>query len=113
MKRAREDVAGLRLDQAADLASAWVLTSSATISRLEDRADMPTGGRSRSQRQRAYILCLAYGVDPAELGLGPDDLPTNMVIPARTLGEQGKPSTIWFTRTSEALAAEVPARRVA
>lgn len=97
--RAREDIARLRLADAAELASTYMLTSTAAISRLESRHDMPTGSRSQSQRQRAYILCVAYGVDPAELGLSPEDLPPNMEIEPRTPGELGISSTEWYDDT--------------
>lgn len=98
--RAREDMAGLRLQDAADLASRWMLTSTAAISRLEARTEAPGGGRQQSQRQRAYILCLAYEVDPAELDLGPDDLPPNLAVPNRTPADLRESPTIWYDVTA-------------
>lgn len=52
-----------------------MLTTESTISRLESLPSEPSGHRSASRRQLAYILCHVYGVDPAEFGLSPDDLP--------------------------------------
>lgn len=75
MKRAREDVAELNLNTAAELIGRLVLTSGSTISRLEALRAAPS---DRVQRARAYLACLVYGVDPAELGLTPDDLPTEI-----------------------------------
>lgn len=97
MRRAREQVADLTLGEAAELASRFTLTDASTISRLESMTEPPTGARSKSQRQRAYILCLAYEVDPASLGLGPDDLLVDVVIPFRTPSDLREASTIWDT----------------
>ena len=91
LTRAREDVAGLNLDEAATLAGHWMLTSKATISRLEQQPELPAGHRSGSRRQLAYVLCLAYRVDPADFGLGPGDLPVGLRIPPRR-----DSSTTWY-----------------
>jgi transcriptional regulator with XRE-family HTH domain len=95
MTRARKS-AGLTLDEAAEMASRFMLTTGSTISRMENREEIPTGHKSAAIRQRAYILCLVYEVDPACLGLGPDDLVAEFEIPPRTPGGQRKASTIWY-----------------
>lgn len=43
-----------------------------TISRLETRDERPS---DPGRRRNAYLLCILYEIDPAELGLGPDDGP--------------------------------------
>jgi hypothetical protein len=43
-----------------------------TIGRLEKLTGLPT---DRGQRRNAYLLTVLYSLDPAELGLGPDDGP--------------------------------------
>jgi hypothetical protein len=96
LKRAREVMAGLRQDQAAALVGYWMLTSEATISRLEDVPAVPAGPRSKSRRQLAYVLCLCYEVDPAEFGLTPDDLPSGIRIPKRTRINGRVSSTKWY-----------------
>jgi hypothetical protein len=93
LTRAREDVAGLTLDEAATLAGRWMLTSKATISRLEAQNELPIGHRSASRRQLAYVLCLAYRVDPADFGLGSSDLPPGLRIPHR---RHHGASTSWY-----------------
>lgn len=72
MRRAREDVAGLSLDAATARLGAYVLTSPSTLSRLESLEVVPV---VRTQRARAYLACLIYGVDPGELALDEGDLP--------------------------------------
>lgn len=95
--RARWDLAHLTLSQAAALAGHWMLTTDSTISRLEGSDDLPSGPRNRSRRQLAYILCMAYMVDPADFGLTPEDLPPGLRVTARTPGEQAELPTIWTT----------------
>lgn len=96
LKRARWDLNRFTLDDAVRLVGQFMLTSGGSISRLEDLDEMPSGGRSASRRQLAYILCLCCQVDPAEFGLSSDDLPPGLTIPARTLNDQGEPaSTKW------------------
>lgn len=95
MLRAREDVAQLSLDEAVELAGHYTLTSAATISRLEDLSVVPTGPRARRRRATAYVLCLAYRVDPAELELGPEDAPPGTEIPPRTPADLVVSPTKW------------------
>lgn len=78
LERARTDVARLSLADAASIAGRLMLTSDATISRLEGLDQAPSGPRSGSRRQLAFVLCLAYQVDPAEFGLTIDDLPPGL-----------------------------------
>ena len=102
-KRAREQVAGLTMDEAIELAGTYVITSKATISRLEHSPEAPTVfGKDRTRRQLAYILCLAYGVDPAEFDLSPRDVPPGVMILPRS---DGRPSTIWLTLMPSSMAA--------
>jgi hypothetical protein len=92
LSRAREDLADLNLDQAAALAGFWMRTTRSTVQRLETLQAVPTGPKSGSKRQLAYVLCLAYRVDPADFDLSPDDLPPGIKIrPRRTAA-----STIWY-----------------
>ncbi len=72
LKRAREDVAGLRLEDAARKVAYFHPISDATLCRLEARAEVPT---TRSQLAASYIACLVYGVDPEDLDLNGDDVP--------------------------------------
>jgi hypothetical protein len=46
--------------------------SRASLARLEARDTVPV---RRQDRARAILVLLLYGVDPADFGLGPDDLP--------------------------------------
>lgn len=73
--RAREQLAGMRLDDAAAAVSWWMPTTASTISRLEKLQVEPVGARSGSRRALAFALCHVYGVDPAEFGVSVDDIP--------------------------------------
>lgn len=75
LARVRDDVAGLTLAEAAEHAARYMATTDATISRLESLSSEPIGPRQQSRRQLAYVLCLLYGVDPAEFGLRQADVP--------------------------------------
>lgn len=98
LRRAREDVAGYTLAEAVGLAGRFVLVTDSTISRLEAMEVQPSGPRAGGRRQLAYILSVAYGVDPAEFGLSPDDLPPGLSIPPRSRGDDGSVlSTKWYT----------------
>lgn len=95
--RAREDVAGYSMEQAVELVSTYMLTTKSTISRLEQQTEAPNGHRAAGRRQLAYILCVAYGVDPADFGLTPDDLPPGISRAMRTHESQGRGlSTNWY-----------------
>lgn len=84
-KRAREQVAGLTMDQAVTLAGTYMLTSKATIHRLEKSDYAPTVfGKDKQRRQLAYVLCVAYGVDPAEFGLSSGDMPPGVELAPRS-----------------------------
>lgn len=90
-RRAREDVAGYKLEVAAEAVSRYKLTSASALSRMEKREGPPP---NRSARGTAYIACVIYGVDPADLDLDPDD------VPAALLGmiKRGRrPKNAWFT----------------
>lgn len=91
LARVREDVAGYTLDEAVALAGNFMLTTASTVSRLEGLDSEPVGNRQGSRRQLAYVLCRAYGVNPAEFGLTANDMPPGVTIPARTADS----STIW------------------
>ena len=75
-----------------------MLTTDSTISRLESLNEVPSGPRNQSRRQLAYILCMAYMVDPAEFELTADDLPPGLAVTDRTAGGQQELPTIWTTR---------------
>lgn len=103
--RAREDVAGMRMEEAVDLLSRYMLITTSSISRLEKIPVVPTGPRQASRRQRAYMLCLCYGVDPADFDLGPNDIPPGLRLPPRTFGPDGRVlSTIWYRTVVPVLA---------
>ena len=99
--RAREDVAGLNLDEAAATAGHYVMTTASTISRLERLPTEPTGPRQRSRRQLAYVLCAyVYNVDPADFGLSSEDVPPNLRNPklrdGNEAGDQHSSGSGWF-----------------
>lgn len=77
LKRAREDVAQVSLDAAASALSAYIFVSGPTLSRLESRTIAPI---DRRQRGTAYLACVGYGVNPAELGLTAEDLPPGIPL---------------------------------
>lgn len=81
LKRAREDIAGFNLNQAAAMAGYFVICSDSTISRLETLHEMPEGPRGSRRRQLAYVLCLAYRIDPIDLGLDSNDTPPGLALP--------------------------------
>jgi hypothetical protein len=95
-------VAQLSLDQAVEAIGKFQIVSTATISRLESLTEIPLGPR---QRRNAFVACLVYGVDPAELGLSPDGLPLPGAVgdalrteyPARST--RSLPSTKWYRHT--------------
>ena len=107
LARVRQDVAGLTLSQAADLVGHFLPTTDATISRLESRATPPVGPRQRSRRMLTYVLCMAYGVDPADFGVSDDDMPDEMHIPPR---REGMSSTKW--QSAPAVVYQLPAHRI-
>jgi hypothetical protein len=72
LTRAREDVAGLRMDQLANAISAWHPCTSATISRLENNPDMMPNANMIVM----VLAVLGCGFDPQEFGLSLDDLPS-------------------------------------
>jgi len=73
MRRARKDVAGITSadDAIALIHTVWPIEA-ATLTRLEQRVSPPSSPR---QRRTAYLLCVAYRIDPAELDLSPADGP--------------------------------------
>jgi hypothetical protein len=56
------------------------LVTDSTISRLEGRDTLPIGPKTRPMRRNAYLLCLRYWLDPAELDLGDEDGPGELSI---------------------------------
>jgi len=100
--RARVDLSGMTLDEAAELAGHWMPTTTTLISRLERSDDVPRGPRSRLRRQLAAVLCHIYWVDPADFDLGPDDLPPGWRLAERTLGPDGRPCVTDWYRTAAA-----------
>lgn len=63
------------------MAGYFVICSDSTISRIESLDTIPDGPRSTRRRQLAYVLCLAYRVDPGELGLTDGDNPPGLLLP--------------------------------
>lgn len=72
MKRGREDFADLTLDEAAERIGHVMLTHGSTICRLETLDEVPT---DRRRRALAFVAAIAYGLDPAQFGVGPSDAP--------------------------------------
>jgi hypothetical protein len=97
LRRAREDVGGLNMDQATAAMARYVVVSTATISRLEGLPVIPADPR---QLRTALVLCVICGVDPAEVGLAPKD--TGAALPGVVRDAIGKEfpalSTRWETR---------------
>jgi hypothetical protein len=71
--RAREDMAHMKLDEVAERISQWVAVSTATLSRLEHEDAPPSKGNPQIIATLAAVAC---GLDPAELGLSLDSLPS-------------------------------------
>ena len=96
LRRVREDVGGLNMDQATAAMARYVVVSTATISRLEGLPAIPADPR---QLRTAFVLCVICGVDPAELGLAPKD--TAAALPGAVRDAIGKDfpalSTKWLT----------------
>ena len=76
--RIREDVAEILIEDLARRISQWTPVSSATLSRLEHATEVPSRDQARLV---ATLFCIACGVDPAEVGLGFDDLPPAWDVP--------------------------------
>lgn len=76
LRRARQTAPVGRISQ--EQAARWIQAATmrpienSTISRLESSAELPA---DPGRRRNAYLLCVLYEIDPAELGLGPDDGP--------------------------------------
>jgi hypothetical protein len=70
MMRAREDVALLTVRQVEDKTGGYV--SRSALSRIEALTEPPA---KIADRRRALVAVLLYRVDPAEFGLGPEDVP--------------------------------------
>lgn len=89
--RVCDKIAGISGEEAAERAGQYMRTTKQTVHRLEALDEEPTGQRQRSRRQLAYVLCAhVYHVDPAEFGLGDDDVP-----PALRATEVAVTSTKW------------------
>jgi hypothetical protein len=92
MKRAREEFAGMTLNEAVAEIGRHYLTSGPTISRLEDSLEVPTDKRRRAL---ACIAAIVYGLDPAQFGVSSDDLPPGTVNDIIATRMEGKRSTRW------------------
>lgn len=95
MKRAREDYAQLTLAEAVDEIGRHHLTSTGSISRMEDSTGVP---RDPRRRALACIAAIVYGLDPAQFGVSSDDLPSGVAKDIETTRMQGKRPTKWETR---------------
>lgn len=83
MKRARERYAHLTLDELVAILGRYIFIDKSTISRLEKLDEPPLNPR---KRQTAYFCALIYGLDPAQFGVGPDDVPPGLRGTATDLG---------------------------
>jgi transcriptional regulator with XRE-family HTH domain len=63
-------LAGYNLRQVESILATQI--SHATLNRLEHRETVPI---RRQDRARAFLVLVLYRVDPADFGLGPDDMP--------------------------------------
>lgn len=93
IKRAREEIAGLTLDQVTEAVSKFLNVTPSTISRLEKLDHTPRRLGQMRQRYLAYLLSLTYGIDPSVFDLDDDDVPPAVLDVVR---EQGVPSTRWY-----------------
>lgn len=84
------------------MAGYFVICSDSTISRIENLDELPMGPRATRRRQLAYVLCLAYRVDPADLGLTNDDNPPGLALPD---DDEEWPTTQGYRYTLELVAA--------
>lgn len=91
IKRAREDYAGLTLDEAVAAIGQFKLTSTGSLSRMESSEGEPT---DRRRRELACVAAIVYGLDPGQFGVGSDDLPPGTVSQINATYE-GLVSTIW------------------
>lgn len=91
IKRAREDHAGLTLDQAVERIGQFRLTSTGSISRMEASPNEPLEPR---RRELACVAAIVYGIHPAEFGVGSDDVPPGTKAQVEAV-YPGVLSTIW------------------
>lgn len=99
LKRARERHAGISQVTAVERIGQFMLTSTGTLSRLEELDRVPIVA---SQRALACIATVLYGIDPATFGVSSADLPP---LVARQLAawvhgddDPGTLSTNWYRR---------------
>lgn len=97
MKRAREDYAGLTLEAAVAAIGQHYLTSTGSISRMEDSPGVPKDPRRRAL---ACIAAIVYRLDPSQFGVSSDDLPPGTVKDIDTTRLRGFPPTKWFACAS-------------
>lgn len=62
----------MTLEDAVAAIGRYMLTSTATIARLENLPDEPSGG---TRRALACVAAISYGLDPAQFGVGLGDVP--------------------------------------
>jgi hypothetical protein len=110
MLRAREDVAGLRLQDAVDRLERCMFTSTGSISRLESMPEPPS---DRRRRALAAALLFVYGLDPRPFKVGADDLPpavyaelasVRLLLGNRAGGDAGFDVTAGYPHTVEVAA---------
>lgn len=79
LKRAREQYAGMTLDDAVAQLSRYIIVHPTTINRLERLDTPPVGRAAKRHRQMAYVLAMIYGLDPEQFGLLDEDVPEGML----------------------------------
>lgn len=97
IKRAREDHAHLTLDEAVARIGQFKLTSTGSVSRMESSPTEPTDPR---RRELACVAAIVYGLDPAQFGVGSDDLPPGTKRQIEALFPEIA-LTIWYSKVIE------------
>lgn len=79
IKRGRE-FASMTLDEAVAAVARYMLTSTASISRMEDSLAEPKDPRRRAL---AYLCALVYKLEPGQFGVTLEDLPAALAVAVR------------------------------
>lgn len=79
IKRGRE-FAGMTLDDAVAAVGRFMLTSTASISRMEDAVEVPKDPRRRAL---AYLAAVSYELEPDQFGVRAEDLPAALAAAVR------------------------------
>lgn len=83
----------MTLDEAVDAVGAYMLTSTASISRMEDSIAEPKDSRRRAL---AFLAARSYQFDPAQFGVSLDDVPKAIADAIRASGPGGRGRPLAF-----------------